>query len=282
MMPMLACSTIVPTDQLRLPVIASFKLDGIRAIAENGVAMSRNGKPIPNRHIQSIFKHFGWDKLDGELVLNDKGKDFNDVQSAIMSTFGAPSFSYVIFDDLTWLDHPYCTRYETAKSTVLMLKQKTDIIKIVGSGIVTTQEALDNFYQYALREGYEGLITRDPLSPYKQGRSTLKQQWMMKLKPLSDVEGTIIAIEELEHNLDTSTKKQENKVGGETLGAFVVVLDDGVKVSVGTGKGLTAARRAEFWDDRENLIGKRLTLAYQELSKDGVPRFPRFKGIRYE
>ena len=33
------------------------KLDGVRAIVIGGVVMSRNLKPIPNRHVQSLFKH---------------------------------------------------------------------------------------------------------------------------------------------------------------------------------------------------------------------------------
>jgi DNA ligase-1 len=264
-----------------LPVFVSDKLDGIRAIAYEGAAYSRHGKLLPNQFVQAHFKAHGWHGLDGEIMLNDPTKDFNDVQSEIMRSWGSPDFRYEVFDSTLGLNLPFEQRLTTVHTEVHRLAQKSERIKKIIHAKATSYEYLEQCYAEALANGFEGLITRDPTAPYKQGRSTQKQQWMMKLKPIHDAEGIIIGFQELEHNLDTSTKQKGNMIGGNTLGAFLVRWNN-IEFAVGTGKGLTAARRKEFWDTRESLLGLPLTFSFQELSKYGVPRFPRFKGIRYE
>lgn len=278
---MLACSTIIPTRQLKLPLFASYKMDGIRAIAWYGVAISRNGLPLPNPFVQAVFKEQGWHGFDGELMLNDSTKDFNDVQSEIMRTWGSPDFRYEVFDSTLDLNKPFYQRWTDAMGRVHIASQKSERIKGIEHWSIKTYEELEKLYLQAQALGYEGLITRDPYAKYKQGRSTLKQQWMMKLKPVLDAEGIIIDFEELMHNADTSSKHKDNMYGGDTLGAFVLNWN-GVMVKVGTGKGLTAERRKEFWEKRNELLGLPLTFGFQELSKYGIPRFTRFKGIRYE
>jgi DNA ligase-1 len=278
---MLACSTVIPIAHHKLPLYASYKLDGIRAIAWHGVAISRNGLPLPNLFVQSIFKEQGWHGFDGELMLNDPKKDFNDVQSEIMRSHGSPDFRYEVFDSTLDLNKPFEQRWIDAAVGVRIASQKSKRIKIIDNTLIQSHHALEELYIAAQAAGFEGLITRDPYAKYKQGRSTQKQQWMMKLKPVLDAEGIIIDFEELMHNADTSSKRKDNMYGGDTLGAFVLKWKD-VTVKVGTGKGLTAERRKEFWEKRNELLGLPLTFGFQELSKYGIPRFTRFKGIRYE
>ena len=68
----------------------------------------------------------------------------------------------------------------------------------------------------------------------------------------------------------------------DTLGALVVNYK-GNKVAVGSG--YTWEERDEFWNKRENLIGKIVTVQYFEESKNSKTglvslRFPVFKQIR--
>ena len=128
-------------------------------------------------------------------------------------------------------------------------------------------------------EGYEGAIVRDPHGPYKHGRSTMKQGWMLKLKHFDDDEAVILDTEELMHNDDTSTRKKENLVPGNTLGALVVQWK-GEEFKIGTG--FDASTRAELWAKRDALIGGFVKFKYQGTSSYGVPRFPVFLGLRDE
>ena len=92
--PMLAASCD-DIDQLRYPLLATQKIDGIRCLIIDGVAMSRSLKPIPNRYIQSIIGKREYNGLDGELVV---GSSFQQATSGIMSSDGEPDFTYHVFD----------------------------------------------------------------------------------------------------------------------------------------------------------------------------------------
>ena len=61
-------------DQLRYPLLATQKIDGIRCLIIDGVAMSRSLKPIPNRYIQSIIGKREYNGLDGELVVERRAR----------------------------------------------------------------------------------------------------------------------------------------------------------------------------------------------------------------
>lgn len=56
-----------------------------------------------------------------------------------------------------------------------------------------------------LEAGYEGLILRHPLAPYKQGRSTVKEGYLPVSKRFVDDEATIRNCFEREHNGNEAT-----------------------------------------------------------------------------
>ncbi|HLL20799.1 MAG TPA: DNA ligase, partial [Kofleriaceae bacterium] len=107
--------------------------------------------------------------------------------------------------------------------------------------------------------GGEGLMLRRPGSSYEVGRSTS----LLKVKTFHDAEARVVA-----HAPGTGKHKGR-------LGALVCHLADGVTFNVGTG----------FSDaERESppAIGALITFRYQELSNDGVPRFPSYVGERID
>ena len=67
--PMLAAT--VSDEPLSYPLLASVKLDGVRALVVDGVVMGRSLKPIPNKHVQRLFGHTQLNGLDGELIVGD-------------------------------------------------------------------------------------------------------------------------------------------------------------------------------------------------------------------
>jgi DNA ligase-1 len=107
--------------------------------------------------------------------------------------------------------------------------------------------------------GGEGLMLRQPASPYEAGRSTT----LLKVKRFHDAEAVVVG-----HQAGAGRHKGR-------LGALLVRLPDGIGFAVGTG----------FSDrERENPppLGTTLTFRYQELSEAGVPRFPSYVGIRID
>lgn len=277
--PMLACSTIPAFEDLQFPLIASFKLDGIRCLVSKGQVRSRTLKAIPNNHVCQLLSAIDLPvALDGELMVDG---EFNDVQSAIMSQSGTPNFTYLVFDIQT--TDVFKNRMEHAAKFVADLD--LPYVKVVEQRLIRSRNELVEFYSEALAKGYEGLILRSPNSPYKHGRSTLKQGWMLKLKPFEDAEAVVICMNPLMRNMNEAEKNElgynrrghssENKVPDNMLGSLTCQWN-GVEFEVGTG--FNDAERYSFWE--RDLVGAAVTFKYQGVGPNGKPRFPVFKSVR--
>jgi len=299
--PMLA-ATIKDIKQLVFPLLASPKLDGIRCVILNGKAVTRNLKPIPNDFIRNFLEsHPELDGLDGELMLNDppaprkieieegeSGLDFNHVQSAVMSSDGEPDFYYAVFDYHNDCALPYSTRLMKLSLIVAELKNKR--VREVPQITVNNEKEVDEIEQEVLADGYEGLMLRNLYGTYKFGRSSMKEAKLMKLKRFEDDEATIVDMEPLYENQNTPTTNalgrtersshQENLVAQNMMGALNVKLKNGKEFSIGTG--FDHETRKDLWMRKKQLIGKQVKFKYQELSADGIPRFPVFLGMRDE
>ena len=267
-------------DKIRYPVLATPKLDGIRCVVLNGKALSRSLKPIPNNWIRSILERPEFENFDGELVLADRTRGFNEVSSAVMSKEGVPVFQYVVFDYISGRD--YCDRIEQLKLSFSFGNLPT--AEPLLPTYIIGPEILKDYEETCLREGYEGVMTRDPYGPYKYGRSTAKEGWLLKIKRFEDGEAVVIGIEELQINNNPAftgelgqTKRsscQYGKVAGGVMGALVVKdLKTGVVFNIGTG--FTDAERALEW--KEGTIVKYKSQSHGEVEK---PRSPVFLGIR--
>ncbi|MBA3462442.1 MAG: DNA ligase [Deltaproteobacteria bacterium] len=105
--------------------------------------------------------------------------------------------------------------------------------------------------------GGEGLMMRQPGSRYEVGRS-----WTLrKVKTFHDAEARVIA-----------HVRGAGRHGGR-LGSLQCELPNGKVFNVGTG--LSDAER-----NNPPPVGTVVTFRYQELSNDGVPRFPSYVGVR--
>ena len=159
---MLACSTIPKLEQIDYPVMASPKLDGIRCIIqEDGKAYSRNGKLIPNEHVQKALQDMKLPVCDGELMTVG---DFNDVQSNVMSAKGEVDFVYNVFDCPGHM--PFCVRFKQAETLVHDLNDPR--VTLVPQVIVSDMETLQHLWATAEGRGWRrstGHIPDQRLSP---------------------------------------------------------------------------------------------------------------------
>lgn len=271
-------------EDIKFPCLIQPKLDGIRCVAINGVAYSRKMKPIPNQFIQKFFADNNLHGLDGELMIHG---DFNKVQSAVMSEDGEPNFFYAVYD--YWdSDLPYNQRAGLYVNKVLELHQP-ERVKNVQSIIVSNPESVETELQRFIDQGYEGGMLRKMDGRYKQGRSTFKEGYLLKLKRFLDDEAVIIGFEEKMTNTNTKeldergyakrSSKKEGLVPANTLGSLQV---DWNGVIFNIGSGYNDEQRKEIWENKDKYLGKLVTFKFQELSAYGVPRFPVFKWVREE
>jgi DNA ligase-1 len=285
--PMLA-TAMSDYREIRYPLLASAKLDGIRCLIHPALGpVTRKFKPVPNRHIRDMLNSVNAVGFDGELVsLNPDGtvRTFNECQSDIMSEDKLVDFKFLVFDDFTHPTVGFRYRYMQAQGRCRALP---DEFEVVIHSEVGTPEALYRLHLSHMNQGYEGTMTRDPHAPYKNGRSTLRQEWLLKLKDFKDAEGEIIGFEERMSNRNTlerdevgHAKRSSAKAGlvpADTLGSLVLHTDWGT-LSVGTG--FDDALRAKVWRDRDNYLGRLVTFTYQPSGMQDKPRFPVFKGFR--
>ena len=267
---------------------ASPKLDGIRCMIQDGIALSRSLKPIRNEFIQSILGDSRFDGLDGEIISGDPTADdvYRVTTGNVMRATGKPDFTFWVFD--TFL-HPYA--YVNRQHEIYHV-DPTGIhpnIKILPTVSVFNMKELQAYEQYCLGQGYEGVILRDPNGQYKHGRSTAKEGGLIKVKRFSDSEATILGMEEqMKNNNEKKVNElgrgqrsshKENKTPKGTLGALVCK-DKHTGIQFNIGSGFDDATRNQLWKYKDGLIGQAIKYKYFSIGVKDAPRHPVYIGMR--
>lgn len=276
-------------DKIKYPVFASPKLDGIRCSIVGGKALSRTLKPIPNKHISECLGQPQFTGLDGELIVGDPTSKtcYTDSVSGVMAFDKTPHFTYYVFD-LHSVDSPFSSRFLDLTAMVLGLAG-APYIQPLEQKLLANEDDMLAYEAAKIEEGYEGIILRSPSAPYKFGRSTVKEGYLLKIKRFEDSEAEILGFEEEMFNGNEAqtnelgrTKRSTAAVGlsGKgTLGAFRVRdCVSGVEFSVGTG--LTALQRGVFWQRQDEYLGKLVKYKFFPVGVKVAPRHPVFLGFR--
>lgn len=286
--PMLA-GKAPPVNEIRFPVLASPKLDGIRFHVLNGVLVSRNLLPFKNAELQKKFGKLLYHGFDGELMCGDPTDPMAFRKAPVANSFSGDISEVVlhVFDDFTTPS----IRFDNRLHSVIERTQRLwkDGILPVEHFVIENADQLAVYESRCLELGYEGVMLRDPAGPYKYGRSTTREGWLLKVKQFCDSEAVIDDVEELMHNANEKTlvsggkakrnTKAEGLVGMNKLGAFVVRdIHTGVSFSVGTG--FTDEERRDLWDGANLNIGRVIKYKYFPTGSKDKPRFPVFLGFR--
>lgn len=273
-------------ERLRYPVVASPKLDGIRAVNLNGELLSRTLRPIPNWRVRDKFRHLFW--LDGELIVGSAAaKDcYRRTVSTVMTIEGEPTdVKYFVFDHVQNPALPFKERHGALTWT--LKNGANDDVVILQQTVCKNLDELLRLEEEVLNQGFEGLIVRSEDGRYKYGRSTVNEGIMLKLKRFTDAEAKVVGFEELMHNANDAdldergyTKRSshmENQVPMNTLGALICEMD-GVQFKIGTG--FTQEDRDVIWENRGKLLGFFAKFKYFRVGMKDAPRHPVFLGWR--
>jgi DNA ligase-1 len=286
--PMLAATY---RDELpKFPLLATPKVDGVRALIVGGKLVSRSFKPIPNDKIRNVLEDILPEGADGELSYGS----LYDTTSVVMSKnadFKVLSFYW--FDWAYDMNAPYETRSLALVNETQRIKKRLNYPCVLICPLLP--KSIDNildlqYYEsYVLNNGFEGLVVRRPDGRYKCGRSTLKEGLMVKIKRYEDYEATVVAAEELMINTNESqadnfghAKKSRTKAGlckSGRLGAIVAATEDGDVFRIGTG--FTDAQRRSLWIDRRLMLGRLVKYRCTDKGMKNLPRCPVFAGFRH-
>lgn len=287
MKPMLA-GKVTDISKLKYPVYATPKIDGIRCLIHPELGpVSRKLKPIPNAHVRSCLNILS-SRLDGELLVNGS-KNFGETSGAIMRADGEPEFTYYVFDHFFDPIIPCTLDYLSRVASLGYDSLWPAWVSILRPERVNDEAELIALEERYLASGYEGVMLRAPTGPYKFGRSTEREGYLLKLKRFEDAEAVVIGFEEFQHNdnplerdalgaAKRSAHKANQRAAG-TLGALVCKRPDGLEFRIGSG--FTAEQRAEIWAERGNWSGAVVKYRFQPHGAKEAPRFPTFLGRRH-
>jgi len=267
------------------------KLNGVRCIIFGGVAYSRSLKLLPNLSVQQWAKENASDLegLDGEIIVGSEtaADALNQSTSGVMRKSGEPEFTFWVFDYV----HRAGFQWEMR---LFALKQKTvDTIpntRLVEQMLIDDADTLRKYELDNLSKGYEGTMLKSPEGPYKFGRSSVKQGYLLKRKIFVDDEFEIVGYEPKYHNDNeaytnelgrtTRSTSKENLVALDTLGALICKTKEGHTFNVGTG--YDDKMRKELWEIRAILPGQLAKVKYFPEGMQDVPLLPVFLQIRSE
>lgn len=261
-------------------IMWSIKFDGVRCTTiGNGIYLSRNGKEFPNFQVFDNEISLLKDKLeektkemDPEIDLRDVAIDgevistsptFQDLMTQVrrIKDIDTSKFRFYIFD-ITLENYSFAHRYTLLVKAFEELKGKINKLELVDHNLCSNFSTIEEIKELANHkidiEGYEGLVLKDLYSIYERKRS----RYWCKIKKTHTSDVRVL-------NWSYGSGKNSNCIGD-----FICQFSNGVTFNVGSG--LTDNQRIEFMKEIPNII----EIEYQELNKDGKPRFPVFKRVR--
>lgn len=267
-LPMLAEKYLDRKDKISFPVLVSTKIDGCRMVATNKGLFTRNGKPyVSCPHIHKLLlplfeRHQNW-IIDGEIYSHDI--PFENIMSLVRKTKPTPEdltksedvVQYWIFDGVTDdASLGFEKRFELIRQEILSIIGDDKRFKFVDAIEVQTPEEVDTYHDEFVQQGFEGLMVRICNSPYENKRS----RNLLKFKKFVDEEFEIVDILE----------GLGNRSG--MAGRLVVKTKDNKQFQSGIRGGEEFYK--QLLKNKNSLIGKLATIRYQNLTEDGIPRFP--------
>lgn len=262
-LPMLAKDFNKNSKHIVFPCFAQRKLDGVRCVAIPGRGLfSRNGKAFPHlEHIRADVERVpDYLMLDGELYSDEL--TFQEIVGLVKKETLKPADEakmakiHLCVYDCILADKSTCYTDRKTLLTDMFAKMGFTHLRLLPTVLCAGLEDVKRLHAEYVAEGYEGLILRNTKGLYKtQHRSNDLQ----KYKEFADAEYPIIGFREGD---------------GVEKGCVIWLCRTpaGQEFAV-RPRGTHEERQAAFLKGA-SAIGKQLTVRYQELTNDGIPRFP--------
>jgi DNA ligase-1 len=286
--PLLAPNEKVDLSTLSYPFLASKKLDGIRCIFYKGQILSRSLKQIQNKQLRERFeslRKFTEETqciLDGEIY--SPKLSFQEITHFVMTQDLCDEqlpehLKFYCFDCLTDENLVFQRRIGDVEYHSFHMK---NLILVTHKRVNNVQD-VESYFEEVLKEGYEGLILRNPESLYKFGRGTIKEGIIFKVKPFVTFDAQITGVvqateanEDAEKKINelgrsVTSKKKEDRHAILKASAFWVNYENKpLKVVL----AMTDFEKIDIWINRAGLIGKWIEYKGMLVGSKDVPRHP--------
>ena len=268
LLPMLAHPFTKRKHNITYPAIVQRKFDGVRCLAvlnsdKTVTLLSRKGKEYPHlNHIKTDVAVNNSDQslvLDGELYSDTL--TFQELVGLVKRVTLKPGndeqmleVSLRVYDCVHIMNASadFTERYKI----ITNVTNGAEYLSLVENISVNSESEIHAAQAKFVEEGYEGAMVRNLKGAYGIGKRSPNLQ---KVKTFLDGEYQIIGFSEATGN-DAGTVIWECRVPG---GLTFRVRPRG-----------TRETRIDWYQNGNEYIGKQLTVRYQELTDDGIPRFP--------
>jgi DNA ligase-1 len=269
-LPMLALDYKVRHSDIIFPCFVQPKIDGVRAIYNNGDMYSRTGKKFNFLdHIIDEIKSFYPEAkyLDGELFSDEL--TFQEISGIVRRSKNRDlvnnnKIHYIVYDLVS--DKDYKERIKEINENIGNNKNFKYVYAIKHNQIAYKSSEIEDFHEKYVSLGYEGLIIRNFKGKYLVKN---RSKDLQKYKKFIDEEFKIVSFTQ-----------------GEGIEAGLVIWicetnDDNKTLFHVRPKGCHSERRDMFLNS-SNFLGKMLTVKYFEMTDppNPVPRFPIGVSIR--
>lgn len=288
--PMLAPNETIDMETLKYPLLASYKLDGIRCIFKDGQMYTRALKQFPNiqlrKRFESLIKYSKVHNiiLDGELLA--KSLTFNELSGLTRQLDKEiPNDLYFYCFDIVKNEN----FEQSFKNRLHNLYTNLDYLKTVKQRVLYNVDEVNEYYQEALEWGCDGLILRDPSGRYKFGRGTIKEGLIFKMKPFETFDAKIIDVTQAtevrqgaekkinELGRSVTSKKKDDRILINKASAFVVLYKGKeLKVTI----AMTDEEKEEVWKNKSKYIGRWIEYKGMLTGSKDLPRHPNFIRFR--
>ncbi len=247
---------------------ASIKQNGIHGIYDPELKAIYTRTPSIVQGLEHILEELEGVSvpLVGEIII--PGVPFEEASGRIRSFQSTPEALFHIFNVID--RGPFEKRWWQFQGTYDRFIE-TAFTFIEPMYEVKSIEEYDAFHERAIKTGAEGTCVIHHDHYYQPGKRTW--QWMKRV-PYRSLEAKIIDILP-----GTEGKKYESSLGR-------IVCETVEKphriFKVGIFKEQSDQWRQLFYDDRQNFIGDTIVVEFKDLSKNGIPVQPRFKGFRWD
>lgn len=318
--PQLAPNNEINLKELTYPLLGSYKLDGCRLLSKEGRLVTRSLKNLPNKQLNEKFEFLRKYSelintiLDGELYVH--GVPFQFIVSCFMTQDFTAKTAIKKWEKLCEEHDFYMTREEVFNKIkfhmfdcvyqhnyLMPFSQRikdveniingftSDLVKLVEHKLLNTPEEIEEYFQEALENGYEGLILRNPYGRYKFSRCTVNQNIIFKYKPFLTTDSIIKGIvqaTEINEDVEKTTNELGRSRTSKCLGdrhtvekaqSFIVDFEgQDLKVPI----AMTDEQKKYIWEHQTEYIGKYCEYKYMEvgMKEGGLPRIPKFIRMR--
>jgi len=258
-LPMLALDYHKRGKDIAFPCYAQRKLDGVRCLAISGKGLySRLGKKFP--HLENILKEI--DTLPDGTILD--GELYSDTLT-FQEIVGLVKKETLLPKDLPKMEQIFLWVYDTIRGGTYtdrkkwldtLFEKKFKHLRQLPTDECKDVEAIPPLHAKYVEEGYEGLMLRNKAGPYKIG---YRSKDLQKYKEFQDDEFEVIGF-------------TEGDGGEKGCVIWTCQTKEGTVFSV-RPRG-THEDRQELFKKAKTFVGKNLTVRFQELTDDGIPRFP--------